>query len=311
MMKVLDVPYTEPANNAGFVDHSAIDWRRVRRTRFLCHQRFHYAYPGPIRSLRHALVVAPPERYGDQRLREQAVTVAPNAVAPRSREDDFGNRVFEFDVDEVENEIAFDVTTTVERAARPRAPRVPRAVAERFLPPTRLTAIDERIAEEATAIASATRSPGDLAERIHEWVGDALDYASGVTAVHTTAAEALAVGRGLCQDYAHLMLAMCRAVKLPARYVSGHMPGEGGSHAWVEVLLPTESSDELRPVAFDPTNRREPNLGYTTVAVGRDYDDVPPTAGTFTAPYGGQLSFTKRAGLTLVVMADGEVIRAK
>jgi transglutaminase-like putative cysteine protease len=104
------------------------------------------------------------------------------------------------------------------------------------------------------------------------------------------------------------MIAVCRAAGLAARYVSGHMLGEGGSHAWVEVLV--SAGEALEPVAFDPTNRRRPDLGYTTVAVGRDYRDVPPTSGSFSAPYGGRLSFSKRAGLTLVELKDGEVIRA-
>ena len=131
-------------------------------------------------------------------------------------------------------------------------------------------------------------------------------YKSGVTTVRTTAAEALALGQGLCQDYAHLMLAVCRTAGLPARYVSGHLLGEGGSHAWVEVFLPTETG--LSAVAFDPTNKRQPHLGYVTVAVGRDYQDVSPTSGSFTAPYGGQLTCSKRAGLTLVEYLNGDTL---
>lgn len=125
---------------------------------------------------------------------------------------------------------------------------------------------------------------------------------------YTTAAEALSVGQGLCQDYAHLMLAICRAAGLPARYVSGHMLGEGGSHAWVEVFLPTQGG--LTAFAIDPTNRRQPHLGYGTVAVGRDYHDVSPTSGSFTAPYGGQLTFSKRAGLTLVEYLNGDTVQS-
>jgi transglutaminase-like putative cysteine protease len=103
------------------------------------------------------------------------------------------------------------------------------------------------------------------------------------------------------------MLALCRAAGLSARYVSGHMLAEGGSHAWVEVLLPRDDG-RFRAVAFDPTNRCRPNLRYTIVAVGRDYRDVAPTSGSFTAPYNGRLAFAKRAGLTLVEFADGEIV---
>lgn len=104
------------------------------------------------------------------------------------------------------------------------------------------------------------------------------------------------------------MLATCRAAGLAARYVSGHMLGEGGSHAWVEVLLPAGPDRDLCLIAFDPTKRRRPNLGYTTVATGRDYCDVAPTSGTYTGQYIGQLSFTKNAGLTLLEYDDGAVL---
>ncbi len=158
--------------------------------------------------------------------------------------------------------------------------------------------------------AGRTADPVELAARISEWVSETLTYGAGVTGIHTTAAEALAKGKGLCQDYAHVMLAICRVAGLPARYVSGHMLGEGGSHAWAEVLLPAGPDGDLYPTAFDPTNRRRPNLGYTTVATGRDYCDVAPTSGTYTGQYIGQLSFTKNAGLTLLEYDDGAVIHS-
>jgi transglutaminase-like putative cysteine protease len=92
------------------------------------------------------------------------------------------------------------------------------------------------------------------------------------------------------------MLAICRAAGLAARYVSGHLLGEGRSHAWVELLIP-DSRGGYRAVAFDPTNHRRTTPAYLTVAVGRDYSDVSPTVGTFTAPYHGHLDTTKRAGI--------------
>jgi transglutaminase-like putative cysteine protease len=306
-MSVIDVIEHSGERSAEFIDHSAVDWSRVRRTRFVCHQRFHYEYPGPIRNLRHRLVVVPAECYGDQVLQEQRVSVTP--AAPFSAgTDEFGNRVFELAVDRVEREITFEVSTTVERTARPGTVLVPLDGAERFVRPTALTTCDARISEVARELKAASRDAHEVAERAHEWVAGALTYRHGVTAVHTSAAEALALGHGLCQDYAHLMIAICRAAGVPSRYVSGHMPGEGGSHAWVEVLLPFDEGGHLRPVGFDPTNRRRPHLGYTTVAVGRDYNDVPPTAGAFSAPYGGHLTCDKRAGLTLVELCDGEVL---
>ena len=89
------------------------------------------------------------------------------------------------------------------------------------------------------------------------------------------------------------MLAVCRLCRLPARYVSGHLRGEGGTHAWVEVLLPGPAGG-AEAVAFDPTHARAPGPGYLTVAVGRDYGDVAPTSGTYDGRWAGRLTISKR-----------------
>jgi transglutaminase-like putative cysteine protease len=126
-----------------------------------------------------------------------------------------------------------------------------------------------------------------------------MTYRPGVTTVETTATQALASGQGVCQDYAHIMLALCRLCGLPARYVSGHLLGEGGTHAWVDVLLPGRPQESVA-MAFDPTHGREAGLSYVTVAVGRDYRDVAPTSGTYRASHKGRLSSERRVGLTAV-----------
>ncbi|MDQ2740696.1 MAG: transglutaminase family protein, partial [Chloroflexota bacterium] len=155
---------------------------------------------------------------------------------------------------------------------------------------------------DAAALLGADGCSGlSLAHRINSWVYGAFRYESNITDVSTTAGEALALGMGVCQDYAHIMLTLCRLCGLPARYVSGHLLGEGGTHAWLEVLLP----DPLDPASlvawpFDPTHDRLAGPSYVTVAVGRDYADVAPTSGTFKATYGGQLSCRKRVGVTNV-----------
>ena len=71
-----------------------------------------------------------------------------------------------------------------------------------------------------------------------------------------------------------MMLALCHLLGLPARYVSGHLLGQGGTHAWVEVIV--ARADEAMAVAFDPCNGRRAGAGYVTVATGRDYGDVAP-----------------------------------
>ena len=126
-----------------------------------------------------------------------------------------------------------------------------------------------------------------------------MTYKHGVTDVATTAAEALAMGHGVCQDYAHIMLAACRASGLPSRYVSGHLLGQGGSHAWVEVLLPAnDGTGDSIAWTFDPTHASRGGLGYLTVAVGGDYSDVAPTSGTYRSRTRGRLISSKRVILT-------------
>ena len=108
---------------------------------------------------------------------------------------------------------------------------------------------------------------------------------------------ALAGGKGVCQDYAHVMLSLCRVVGVPARYVSGHLVGEGGSHAWVEVVVSdalARGTSRTVAVAFDPTHNRRAGQGYFTVAIGRDYNHVAPTSGTFEGKDPGVLSALKR-----------------
>ena len=174
----------------------------------------------------------------------------------------------------------------------------------RLLEPSRLTRPDDVLCQVATTLLESGKEGLALASQINAWTYQALHYAHDVTNIHTTAAEALALGQGVCQDYAHLMLALCRLCGLPARYVSGHMLGEGGTHAWVEVIFPVADRPDLAmAVPFDPTHGRIAGLSYVTIAIGRDYYDVAPTSGTFRAAHRGQFTAHKRVGLTQLVYA--------
>ena len=107
----------------------------------------------------------------------------------------------------------------------------------------------------------------------------AIKYEKGATDVTTTSGEALALGRGVCQDFAHVMLSACRSQKIPARYVSGYLYNNGysaASHAWVDVYIQGEGW-----LSLDPTHNCAQNAQYVRVAIGRDYADVPPTRGIF------------------------------
>jgi transglutaminase-like putative cysteine protease len=114
-------------------------------------------------------------------------------------------------------------------------------------------------------------------------VRDAVVYEKNSSTVHTTAAETLAAGRGVCQDHAHLFIAVCRQLGVPARYVSGYLGrGEGtqqttASHAWAEALVP-----DLGWVSFDCANGISATEAYVRVAVGLDYADAGPVRGVRT-----------------------------
>jgi transglutaminase-like putative cysteine protease len=113
-------------------------------------------------------------------------------------------------------------------------------------------------------------------------VAGELVYEQGATSVQTSAAEVLALGRGVCQDFAHVLIAACRVEGIPARYVSGYLfddalaSGQGATHAWVDAW-----DDERGWISLDPTHSREVGEDYVRIAHGRDYADVPPTRGVF------------------------------
>ena len=124
----------------------------------------------------------------------------------------------------------------------------------------------------------------DAATALTHLVYGEFTYKSDVTNVSTTVAELLASRTGVCQDLAHVLVGLCRAVGIPARYVSGyivtgaHGPkrGAGHSHAWAEAWTPTHGWR-----GFDPTNDVLASEHHVKMAIGRDYRDVPPTQGTF------------------------------
>lgn len=100
-------------------------------------------------------------------------------------------------------------------------------------------------------------------------------YRSGITLIDTTAEEAFEKGMGVCQDYAHIFLSLLRLARIPCRYVSGMMTGEGFSHAWVEIRTPEGW------IGLDPTNDRIVGDDYIRIAKGRDYKDCLINRGIF------------------------------
>ncbi len=124
----------------------------------------------------------------------------------------------------------------------------------------------------------------DKATAIMNWIHSEFRYEPGSTNVATHLDQCFAEKRGVCQDFTHVMLGLCRAADIPARYASGylyngprdHLIGAQASHAWAEVFLPV-----VGWIGFDPTNNTLADARYVKVAVGRDYEDVAPIRGSY------------------------------
>jgi transglutaminase-like putative cysteine protease len=171
--------------------------------------------------------------------------------------------------------------------ARAPEPLGPSALADCLDPSALVPALPEL---EALAAPHKPASPDDTfaaVQRLMHLVNERLDYVPGVTTVETTVVEVLGEPRGVCQDFAHLLVGLCRAVRIPARYVSGYIAadaggprrGAGASHAWVEAFTPTHGWR-----GFDPTNDLVASTYHVKLAIGRDYSDIPPHRGTFRGP---------------------------
>src|ERR1700682_6199 len=292
------------------LDVEGIDWERVQRTAYLIHQHFRYDYPGPVRELQQRLLIVPPDMYGDQKCIVHRLDVSAEVAERVNEIDEFGNAVIKLRIPAIERSVDFEAWIVVERFMG----HGPHVLASgvlsdaRYREPSALTQPDEALREAAAMLSEGLEGqPLALVGRINDWVHNALRYTHGATDIHTTAAQALALGRGVCQDYAHIMLTLCRLCGLAARYVSGHLLGEGGTHAWVEALVAVpERPGEAVALAFDPTHGCETDLHYITIAVGRDYYDVAPTSGTFQAPYRGQLTTSKKVGPISLEYRDGD-----
>ena len=284
---------------APVLDHRGLDLAAARRVRYVLEQSFRYEYDAPVESLRQRLVIVPPARHGNQYLRAHRLEVTGAQVRRRVRRDAAGNVVAWLLAERVPQAIEFRLAAVLERV-RDDGPTVLPAAAlhtPRLLRPTRLTSADERLRAMAADVGDrpGESTPDEMAERICAAVFAAITYEYGVTSVTTTAAEALAAGRGVCQDSAHVMLALCHLLGLPARYVSGHLLGQGGTHAWVEVIVPRAGHAEA--VAFDPCNGHRTDGGYVTVATGRDYSDVAPASGSYVGASPGRLTAGRRVAI--------------
>ncbi|MGQ7295294.1 transglutaminase family protein [Quadrisphaera sp. KR29] len=279
------------AMSAPLLTAQAADLEAASRVVYRLEQTFRYSYDAPVADLRQRLVVLPPAVHGDVHRRLATLSVtgpADGAWRRTDRRDAFGNTVTRVSADRVAEHVEFRLAAVLERVvpacAHEAHAAVPRTALRdpRLLTPTALTAPDEAVVELAESL-RRPENPLETAERVCSAVHARFRYAPGTTTFRTTAAQALAGGVGVCQDYAHVMIAVMRHLGVPTRYVSGHLIGQGGTHAWVDVVVPglVEGRPGAVAVAFDPCNDKRAGAGHLTVAVGRDYADVAPTSGSY------------------------------
>ncbi|GAC1305746.1 MAG: transglutaminase family protein [Vulcanimicrobiaceae bacterium] len=284
---------------AGPLDEARVNWDDVREATYVVQQRFRYDYPGPIADLHHRLMIVPRERHGAQRRIATRLDVTPHAVA-HDAHDVFGNPVATFFARRIDGTIEFTHRSIVTRTRMEHVAHPGDVDDARLRTPTPLTAADAALRDAAASLRAGYADPVARADALCAFVFAEMRYVAGSTDVETTAAMAFARRRGVCQDYAHVAIALARHGGLAARYVSGHLLGEGGTHAWIELLVRAGDGAGAVVLAYDPTHGRRVDMRYVAVALGRDYADVAPTSGVFTAPYAGVLTASKRVAATSV-----------
>ncbi len=219
---------------------------------------------------------------GGQHCTSFRLATDPPGVRIRTYRDRLGNDVQHLEVLEDHDQISITALSEVSTpAAFHDSVRDPSPLqVHDYLAPTEYAPFSEPLRELAAA-ANGDGTESERAVELMRTMRTRLVYEPGATDVMTRADAALALGRGVCQDFAHVMLAACRHAGIASRYVSGYLydplgQGEVGSHAWVDVR-----DAERGWVSLDPTHDREQTDAYVRVAVGRDYADVPPTRGVF------------------------------
>ncbi len=153
-----------------------------------------------------------------------------------------------------------------------------------YLQESRWVSRHPEVWRQAVDITAGYTSIYNQALALMSWVHREFRYEPGSTNVNTHLEDAFAMRCGVCQDFTHVMLGLCRAVEIPARYASGYLyngpkdslVGAQASHAWCEVYLPWAGW-----IGFDPTNNTLADERYVKIAVGRDYEDVAPVRGSY------------------------------
>ncbi len=239
-----------------------------------------------------------PRSEANQRCIKFDLATQPHAPVQGYR-DYLGNVVHHFDVPARHGQLKITAEATVELT--PTAPLPERLSADAWAAIDKIKASGEHwdylvpstyafktglLAELAAELKIVRRDdPLSLLREINTAIYETFDYSPKATAVDSPIDHALEERKGVCQDFAHIMITLARELGIPCRYVSGYLFHRGedqdrsaadATHAWVEAFLP-----ELGWIGFDPTNNLLTGVRHIRTAVGKDYSDVPPTRGVF------------------------------
>ncbi|MEQ1753236.1 MAG: transglutaminase family protein [Micropepsaceae bacterium] len=265
-----------------------------------------YRYDAPVRESVMQLYMQPKSE-GPQRLQSFQVSTTPRANL-QAYTDHFGNAVYHFDVPGTHQELLVEAEAQVELTPVPAPPQWVDASAWETLEKIRTKgdhfdmlephgvakmtpALLKFLAEKSL---ERTSDPMTTMRRLNRWLFESFDYAPEETEVDSPIDVALDKRKGVCQDFAHIMLATARHWGVPARYVSGYLftkrdagdrSAADATHAWVEAFIPGAGW-----IGFDPTNNVLTGERHIRVAIGRDYDDVPPSRGIFKGPANSELA---------------------
>jgi len=204
-----------------------------------------------------------------QTLHDPSLRIVPQPDSLSSGHDCWGARIDYGFQAAAHDSFSYISEGTVEVAPYPIADGSPSAL---FYMDSRMTVHDPAM---ACLSPKTDGTPFERALEISSRVKTEMSYTKNVTSAETTAAQAFRLRKGVCQDYAHIMISACRASGIPARYVCGMIPGEGETHAWVEVW------SEGSWYGLDPTAGKVCDDRYIAIAKGRDAGDCPVVRGLF------------------------------
>ncbi|MDL9998898.1 transglutaminase family protein [Variovorax sp. J22P240] len=266
-----------------------------------------YDYTPPVETAQHLAHLKPMDTLS-QRLVSHALKISPTPAQCSEAPDVYGNARAFFALESTHEELVVTAESVVDTSPPVLSPDVARELpweevrerfryvkdsaydpASDFVFPSRYVPRHDDFAAYARPSFAPGRPAFDVAMDLTLRMYRDFEYDSESTEISTPAIEALAQRRGVCQDFAHIMIACLRTMGLPARYVSGYLltqppPGRprligaDASHAWVSVYLPGDDGPGAW-ADFDPTNGRQPGEDYVTLAIGRDYSDVSPMRG--------------------------------